>query len=116
WKQAWLTFRMSRTTDAKRLFEEQITNYPAGLEVPGALYWRARLAEEGGETAKAKAYYLKLVERYKFFYYGELAGDRLRKLKYEGPPASDSVLAKIPPLHPVLFATLPPADNARVQT
>jgi soluble lytic murein transglycosylase len=115
WKNAWLVFRMNRTADAKRLFEEQISNYPTGLEAPAALYWRARLAEEGGETAKAKAYYLKLIERYKFFYYGELANERLRKLKYDGPGANDPVLAKIPPLQPALFAAVPPAENVRVQ-
>ncbi|MBI2677509.1 MAG: transglycosylase SLT domain-containing protein [Candidatus Koribacter versatilis] len=115
WKNAWLVFRMNRTGDAKRLFEEQISNYPAGIEVPAALYWRARLGEEGGESAKARAYYLKLIERYKFFYYGELASERLRKLKYDGPPANDLVLAKVPPLLPALFAAVAPAENVRVQ-
>ena len=115
WKTAWLTFRMNRRADAKRLFEEQIADYPAGLEVPAALYWRGRVAEEEHELAKAKAYYLKLAGRYRFFYYGELASDRMRNLKYDGPPSSELALAKIPPIQPALFAPAPPADNVRVQ-
>ncbi len=115
WKTAWLTFRMNRPADAKRLFEEQITDYSAGLEVPGALYWRGRLAEEDHDLAKAKAYYLKLAGRYKLFYYGELASDRARNLRYDGPPSNEPALAKIPPLQPAFFAAVPPAGNVRVQ-
>jgi len=115
WKTAWLTFRTKRTADAKRLFEEQITDFSAGLEVPGALYWSGRLAEEDHDLPKAKAYYSKLAQRYKFFYYGELASERLRNLKYDGPASSVPALAKIPPVQLALFAVVPPADNVRVQ-
>jgi soluble lytic murein transglycosylase len=115
WKTAWLTFRMNRLTEANHLFDEQITDYPGGLEAPAALYWRARLAEEAGENGKAKAYYTKLAARFRFFYYGELASERLTKLKYDGPPSNEPVLAKVPGLQLPLFATIPPAQNVRVQ-
>jgi len=46
WRAAWLNYRMRHYPDAARLMDEQIVNYPAGTEVPGALYWRARLYED----------------------------------------------------------------------
>jgi peptidoglycan lytic transglycosylase len=115
WKTAWLTFRMNKRNEARRLFEGQITDYAGGLEVPGALYWRARMAEEDNNPAKAKAYYLKLIERYQFFYYGALAVERLKKLAYAGPPAGDAVLAKVQPVQVPNFSVGPAADNVRVQ-
>ena len=33
--------------------EEQLKMYPAGQEIPPALYWRARLAEEEGDYDRA---------------------------------------------------------------
>ncbi len=48
WKAEWLTFRQGRTDDARKGFEEQIALYPDSAEIPAALYWRARLAEEEG--------------------------------------------------------------------
>src|SRR5205814_1102105 len=56
WKAAWLSLRQGRNAEAKKDFEEQIALYPSSNEVPAALYWRARLAEEDGETAKARAF------------------------------------------------------------
>ena len=46
WKVAWLSLRQGRTAEAKTGFEQQIGLYPASAEVPAALYWRGRLAEE----------------------------------------------------------------------
>ena len=46
WKVAWLSLRQGRTAEAKAGFEQQIALYPTSAEIPAALYWRARLAEE----------------------------------------------------------------------
>ncbi len=46
WKTAWLTYRMGKKDDAKRLFDEQLSMYPNSPEVPNAVYWRGRMAEE----------------------------------------------------------------------
>jgi soluble lytic murein transglycosylase len=115
WKTAWLSYRLGKRQDAKRLFEEQITNYPGGLEVSSALYWRARLAEDDKDLPRAKAYYAKLAERYKLFYYGALGADRLHRLGYEGAAAPDAVLAKVPPVDLPIFSTVAPTENVRVQ-
>jgi soluble lytic murein transglycosylase len=113
WKTAWLTYRMGKKDDARKLFEEQLEMYPASAEVPAAIYWRGRMAEEDGDKPLARAYYQKLTENYRYFYYGNLARDRMSKLGDEvvDPP----LLEKLP--HP---AAPPqnwdaPADNVRAE-
>ena len=73
WKAAWLTLRQGRNEEAEKAFEEQIALYPSGAETPAALYWRARLAEEDNQPLMARAFYQKLSDRYRNFYYAELA-------------------------------------------
>ena len=49
WKASWLSLRQGRNKEAEAGFEQQITLYPDSNEVPAALYWRGRLAEEDGD-------------------------------------------------------------------
>jgi len=78
WRAAWLTLRQGRNADAEKLFEEQITLYPAGGETSAALYWRARLAEEDQQVGLARAIYQKLSQRYLNYYYADLGRQRLK--------------------------------------
>ncbi len=80
WKCAWLTYRQSRKEQAKKYFDEQIEFYPGTNEVPNAMYWRGRMAEDEGQYGAARAYYQKLAERYHNYYYGVLARKRLASL------------------------------------
>jgi soluble lytic murein transglycosylase len=81
WKGTWLTFHSLRDNNAARqLFLEQINNWPAGQEIPAALYWSGRLAEEEHRPADAKAFYSKLIERFRGYYYGFLAAPQLRNV------------------------------------
>ena len=80
WKVAWLSLRQGRTSEAKQGFEQQVALYPESSEVPAALYWRARLAEEDGDSAMASAFYQKISERFRNYYYGPLARERTSKL------------------------------------
>jgi soluble lytic murein transglycosylase len=118
WKAAWLTLRFGRNDEAKKLFDEQIAMYPGGNETSAALYWRARLAEEDNQPAMARAYYQKLSDRFKNYYYAELGRERLRKLP-EGtdPPGQYALLEHIPPLEHGEKVTLsePPADDLHLQ-
>ncbi len=57
WKYAWLTYRQGRNEEAKKAFARQVELYPSSAEVPNAMYWRARLAEDDHDTALARAYY-----------------------------------------------------------
>ena len=117
WKAAWLSLRQSRNAEARKEFEDQIALYPTSPEVPAALYWRARLAEEDGEPAKARAYYQKLVERFRNYYYGDLARQELRKLKSDGDPEHIPLLDRVPPIDAgaKVMPDPVPADDLRVQ-
>jgi soluble lytic murein transglycosylase len=118
WKAAWLTLRQGRNDDAKKQFDEQIALYPAGNETSAALYWRARLAEEDNDPAMARAYYQKLSERYRNYYYAELGRERLSKLL-----ASTAALGQYPVLDHVpaldhgdkVTLSEPPADDLHLQ-
>jgi soluble lytic murein transglycosylase len=114
WKVAWLSYRMGKKDDARRLFEEQLEMYPASAEVPAAIYWRGRLAENDGNKLLARAYYQKLTENFRYYYYANLGRDRLNKLGTEGivdPPALNRLPG--PPRPPQNWDA--PADNIRAQ-
>jgi soluble lytic murein transglycosylase len=119
WKAAWLTLREGRNEDAKKAFEEQIALYPSGAETPAALYWRARLAEEDNQPAMAAAFYQRLSDRYRNFYYAELARQRVKRLPQ--PTAADLIqyplLDRVPPLQNDFKVTDsdPPSDELHVQ-
>lgn len=118
WKAAWLTFRQGRKEEAEKEFEEQISLYPNGNEANAALYWRARLAEEDNQPAMARAFYQKLSDRYRNYYYAELGRDRLKKLPESAdPPGQYPLLDRIPPLDHAEKVDLvePPSDDLHLQ-
>jgi soluble lytic murein transglycosylase len=117
WKVAWLSLRQGRTAEAKQGFEDQVALYAFSPEVPAALYWRARLAEEDGDLAMARAFYQKVSERYRNYYYGALARTRLAKIKSDGPVVHYALLDRVPPVDASLKldADAVPSDNLRVQ-
>jgi soluble lytic murein transglycosylase len=99
WKAAWLTYRQGRNVDAKRDFENQVAWYPDRPEVPAALYWRARIAEDEHDYSLARVWYTKLGERFRNYYYGYLGRERLAKLPAAAAAVAshqDPVLAQIP--------------------
>jgi soluble lytic murein transglycosylase len=117
WKVAWLSLRQGNNAEAKNAFEQQIALYPASAEVPAALYWRGRLAEEDNDPGMARAYYQKLSGRFQNYYYGELARVRLRQLKPEDDPPHYALLDRVPPIssNAKVTADEAPSDNLRVQ-
>ncbi len=122
WKAAWLAFRQGRTDEARRGFENQIALYPDSAEIPNALYWRARLAEEEGNPAMARAFYQKLTDRFRNYYYAELGRQRLQGLPSAGGSAKEepphyALLDHISPLSTAgkITAADPPDDNLRVE-
>ena len=120
WKAAWLTLRQGRNEDAKKAFEEQIAMYPSGAETPAALYWRARLAEEDNQFVMARAFYQKLSDRYRNFYYAELARERMKHLPATTDTAAVTqyaILDHVPPINHAekITETDPPTDELRVQ-
>ena len=126
WKAAWLCFRQGRTEEARKGFEDQIALYPNSNEIPAALYWRARLAEEEGNPAMARAFYQKLSDRFRNYYYAEMGRQRLKDLRSAGQaPKVDAsleeashytILDHLPPLSTrKITASDPPDDNLRVE-
>jgi soluble lytic murein transglycosylase len=118
WKVAWLSLRQGRGGEAKTGFEQQIALYPTSPEIPAALYWRGRLAEEDNDLPMARAYYQKVSERFRNFYYGELARRRLREIKApDDDPTHYALLDRVPPIDSGadITASDPPADNLRYQ-
>lgn len=121
WKAAWLSLRLGRNVEARKGFEDQIALYPTSSEVPAALYWRARLAQEDNDPAMARAYFQKLSQRYRNYYYGELARQQLAQQVAKLTPVSDSphyaLLDRVPPINAddKITADPLPTDNLRVQ-
>lgn len=82
WRAAWMNYRLHNYAEAARLMDEQIQGYPAGIEVPSALYWRGRIYEDEEKNfAQAVNYYHALTSSYINFYYALLAKQRLNVLK-----------------------------------
>jgi soluble lytic murein transglycosylase len=120
WKAAWLTYRQGRRLDAKRDFENQVAWYPDHPEVPAALYWRARIAEDEQDYALARVWYGKLGERFHNYYYGYLGRERLAALPMAENAAlrQDPVLAQLPALKstgPEAQETEPPPNQLRAE-
>ena len=118
WKAAWLTLREGKNDQAKQQFDEQIALYPGGNETSNALYWRARLAEEDNQPAMARAYYQKLSDRFKNYYYAELGRQRMTKLPaVADPPGQFPLLDKVPALEhgEKIELSEAPSDNLHYQ-
>jgi soluble lytic murein transglycosylase len=112
WHAAWLNYRMRNYPEAARLFDEQITSYPAGNEIPGALYWRGRLYEDiEHDFSQALNYYNKLNTAYVNSYYAILGRQRIAVIGERAPAAPSPVLASVRVLEdPGLTDQLPEND------
>src|SRR5208283_5440853 len=113
WKCAWLTYRQNRPEQAQKYFEEQVEFYPGTNEVPNAMYWRARMAEDDKDYGVARAYYEKLADRYRNYYYGVLARKRMAIMP-TAPAASIALLQRIGSARtydPATQVTDPPEDD-----
>ncbi len=114
WRTAWLNFRQGRREEARRGLEQQIALYPASPQVPAAAYWRARLAEEDGEPARAQAWYRKIIQSFPNYYYADLARARLKKVAGAADSPADPLLQKIAPARASVVYSAPPQDDLRV--
>jgi soluble lytic murein transglycosylase len=117
WRAAWLDYRQGRIEQAREEFINQVRQWPNGMEVPAALYWRARIAENEHDTATAQTWYAKLADRYRNYYYGYLARERLSKMGALNI-GTDAVLDRIPPVKPFdedARETTVPSNDLRVE-
>ena len=109
WRAAWMNYRLRNYSEAARLMDEQIAHYPAGIEVPTALYWRGRIYEdEERNFGQAVNYYRLLSTAYINFYYADLARQRLKVLGTQPAVPAAAVLAAVHvPEPPPLTGELP---------
>jgi soluble lytic murein transglycosylase len=112
WHAAWLNYRQRHYPEAAKLMDEQITSYPAGTEIPGALYWRARLYEDiEHDFSQALNYYKTLNAAYVNSYYAILARQRIAVIGQRAAVAPSPVLASVRMLDdPQLTDVLPEND------
>jgi soluble lytic murein transglycosylase len=109
WRAAWMNYRLHNYAEAARLMDEQIQGYPAGIEVPSALYWRGRIYEDEEKNfAQAVNYYNALTGSYINFYYALLARQRLNVLKGQAAAGPAAALSSVRvPVVPELTGELP---------
>jgi soluble lytic murein transglycosylase len=112
WRAAWLCYRQRRYPDAARLMDEQIVTYPASTQIPGALYWRARLYEDvEHDFGQALNYYNKLNTSYVNSYYAILARQRIAEIGQRPDVSPATALASVPEVDdPELTDVLPEND------
>jgi soluble lytic murein transglycosylase len=115
WKASWLSLRQGRTEEARQGFEDQISKYPESAEVPAALYWRGRLAEDAREVPLARAYYRKTIYRFANYYYADRSRERLASIG-SGPVATETLLDHVPAVNvPKREFGSVPEDDLRAQ-
>ena len=113
WRTAWMNYRLRRYDEAARLMDEQVERYAGGIEIPSALYWRARILEdEEHDLPQAANYYHALSAAYANFYYAGLARQRLAVIGEHDGVAPAAVLSRVrPPVVPDLTGALPEDDE-----
>jgi soluble lytic murein transglycosylase len=112
WRAAWLSYRLRRYPDAARLMDEQVQRYPAGTEIPGALYWRGRLYEDvENNFGQALNYYAAVNSAYVNSYYAFLSRQRATVLGKRTQPEPAPALAFVKHVDtPTLTDELPEND------
>jgi soluble lytic murein transglycosylase len=109
WRAAWMNYRLRNYAEAARLMDEQIQRYPAGIEIPNALYWRGRMYENQERNfGQAINYYRSLSATYINYYYGELARQRIKVLGAQAAVTPATTLSYVrKPTVPTLTGELP---------
>ncbi len=111
WRTAWLSYRLKQYSDAARLMDEQVANYPGGKEIPSALYWRGRIYEQQERNpALAAAYYHTIVRVYQHYYYAAESKQRLATLGNVTPEDVAMLSAMRPESIPELSDDVPEND------
>jgi soluble lytic murein transglycosylase len=115
WRTAWLNYRLRHYPEAARLMDEQITDYPGGQEIPGALYWRGRMYEDVEHNpGQALNYYKTLNDAYVNSYYAMLGRQRAAEIgkigKIDPVPAASTLAVVRPVEDPELTDDLPEND------
>lgn len=111
WRFAWIAYLTGQPEDASKALLNHLRNYPDSSHVPAALYFLARLQEDG-QPAEAGALYQFLIRRYRHGYYSLEASNRLSLLKKS--TIHQTAFGNSPELSiPELASSIPAADPPR---
>lgn len=77
WRVAWYHYRQRNHRRALALFAEHLERFPRSPHRPAALYWTARIRENSGDSAQARAIYQAITELFSNHYYAHRSRERL---------------------------------------
>ncbi|GAC1623036.1 MAG: tetratricopeptide repeat protein [Candidatus Acidiferrum sp.] len=113
WRIAWVAYLGHQPYADDRL-TAFLRKYPVSSDASDALYWLGRNAERSGNSARARSYFAKTVDRFPQTYFAHAASARLTKL---GPGEEDApdFLLQLPAPPPLrsLDEPVPPAAAER---
>src|SRR5499427_7188192 len=89
WRATWAKAQLD-LKGAKKDLEDHVKLYPESSEVPAALYWLGRIAQEQSDQAGAIGYYRLIQSQFPNYYYAELSD---RQLKALGPANAPSYVS-----------------------
>ena len=95
WRATWAKAQLDLKGEKKDL-EDHVKLYPESSEVPAALYWLGRIAQEQGDDAGAIGYYRLIQSQFPNYYYAELSDRRLKTLASANAPSYVSLKEIIP--------------------
>jgi soluble lytic murein transglycosylase len=100
WFIGWSLYRLGKKADASAAFSDLISKDPKSELAIGAVYWRARIADQGGDSASAKKGYETVLRSWPLSGYAWFASRRL------GQSAEVAARSPNPPV-PATLAALP---------
>jgi len=123
WRLGWCDYLL-HDPRAAGVFSQYLASYPDSPRAPAALYWLARIQQDQGDIAEARALFALLTRRFVHSYYAPQAAARLAALRAPAgavtgpgdsaaaPLAAAMISVVAPPVPPVGLACLaasPPA-------
>jgi soluble lytic murein transglycosylase len=92
WRATWAKAQLD-LKGAKKDLEDHVKLYPESSEVPAALYWLGRIAQEQSDYAGARGYYRLIQSQFPNYYYAELSDRQLKALGSANAPSYVSLNA-----------------------
>jgi len=95
WRATWAKAQLD-LKGARKDFEDHVKLYPESSEVPAALYWLGRIAQQQSDYAGAIGYYRLIQSQFPNYYYAELSDRQLKTLGSANAPSYISLKEIIP--------------------
>ena len=117
WRLAWCDYLVHDSQTAE-VMSSYLRSFPDSPRAPSALYWLARVEEERGAAADARALYALLIRRFVHSYYAPRAAVRMATLRssQRATAASNDAAPMAAALIPVLAAPVAPPGLACLAT